>query len=78
MRTARYRDNSTESFIAINCLDYTDQSDVAVMRAEAAALAEAAPAFGPYFVRRPGCVNWPFPGDREREPIAADGRRTSS
>ena len=36
-----YRDNSTESFRAINCLDYTYQADVAVMREKAAAISEA-------------------------------------
>ena len=32
-----YRDNSTEAFRAVNCLDYTYHADVAVMREKAAA-----------------------------------------
>src|SRR4029453_10825998 len=69
-----YRDNGTESFRAINCLDYTYQSDVAVMREKAAAIAEAAPTLGPYFGYGDlGCVNWPYKSDREREQIHAEG-----
>ncbi|MDF2574960.1 MAG: alpha/beta hydrolase, partial [Agromyces sp.] len=69
-----YRDNSTESFRAINCLDYTYQSDVGVMREKAAAVAEAAPTIGPYFgFGDLACVNWPHQGDRERAPIHAEG-----
>ena len=62
-----YLDNSTEAFRAVNCLDYTYQSDVAVMREKAAAIAEAAPIIGPYFGYGDlGCINWPYQGDRER------------
>jgi len=69
-----YRDNSTESFRAINCLDYTYQSDVAVMREKTAAIAEAAPVIGPYFGYGDlGCVNWPYQSDRERAEIHAEG-----
>lgn len=69
-----YRDNSTESFRAINCLDYTYQSDVQVMREKAAAVAQAAPTIGPYFgFGDLACVNWPYQSEREREPIHAEG-----
>ena len=69
-----YRDNSTESFRAINCLDYTYQADVAVMREKAAAISEAAPTIGPYFGYGDlGCVNWPYQSDRERAEIHAEG-----
>jgi pimeloyl-ACP methyl ester carboxylesterase len=69
-----YRDNSTESFRAINCLDYTYQDDVAVMREKAAAIAAAAPTIGPYFGYGDlSCVNWPYKNDRERSEIHADG-----
>lgn len=69
-----YRDNSTESFSAINCLDYQYQSDVEVMRERAAQVAEAAPIIGPYMGYGDiGCDNWPYEGDRDREPIHAPG-----
>jgi pimeloyl-ACP methyl ester carboxylesterase len=69
-----YRDNSTESFRAINCLDYTYQADVAVMHEKAAAIAEAAPTIGPYFGYGDlGCVNWPVRSDRDRAEIHAAG-----
>ena len=69
-----YRDNSTESFRAINCLDDTYQADVAVMREKAASVAGAAPTIGPYFgFGDLSCVNWPYQSDREREPIHAAG-----
>ena len=43
-----YIDNSTEAFRSINCLDYPAQSDVEVMREQAAEITAAAPTFGPY------------------------------
>jgi pimeloyl-ACP methyl ester carboxylesterase len=69
-----YLDNSTEAFIAINCLDYETDVTNESMRAEAALLAEAAPVFGP--VMSYGgtlCESWPFPATRQRVPIAAPG-----
>ena len=69
-----YLDNSTEAFIAINCLDYESVVSNDQMRAEAAQLAEAAPVFGP--VMSYGgtlCAAWPFPSTRERVAIAAEG-----
>lgn len=69
-----YRDNSTESFISINCLDYVSNVTNESMRAEAALLAEAAPVFGP--VMSYGgtlCEAWPFPPTRDRVAIAAEG-----
>ncbi len=69
-----YLDNSTEAFRSINCLDYTYQSDVAVMREQAAAIAAAAPTIGPYFGYGDlACVNWPYQSDRERAEIHAEG-----
>ncbi|GAA1843690.1 alpha/beta hydrolase [Agromyces salentinus] len=69
-----YNDNSTESFLAINCLDYTYQSDVAVMREKAASIAEAAPVIGPYFSYGDlGCMDWPATSTAERAPIRAEG-----
>ena len=69
-----YRDNSTESFIAINCLDYKTDVSNESMRAEAALLAQAAPVFGP--VMSYGgtlCEAWPFPATRDRVKIDAAG-----
>lgn len=69
-----YRDNSTEAFISINCLDYVTEVTNESMRAEAARLAQAAPVFGP--VMSWGgtlCEAWPFPATRERVEIAAAG-----
>jgi len=69
-----YRDNSTESFRAINCLDYAYQADVGVMREKAAAIVQAAPTIGPYFGYGDlGCVDWPYQSDRERSEIHAAG-----
>ncbi|MGW4927965.1 alpha/beta hydrolase [Agromyces sp. NPDC004153] len=69
-----YRDNSTEAFRAVNCLDYTYQSDVEVMREKAAAIAQAAPTIGPYFgFGDLSCNQWPYQGDRERGEIHAAG-----
>jgi len=69
-----YRDNSTEAFRAINCLDYSYQLDVDVMREEAAEIAAAAPVIGPYFGYGDlGCGNWPYQSERERTQITADG-----
>jgi pimeloyl-ACP methyl ester carboxylesterase len=69
-----YRDNSTEAFISINCLDYVTEVTNESMRAEAALLAQAAPVFGP--VMSYGgtlCEAWPFPATRERVAIDASG-----
>ncbi|GAA1109658.1 alpha/beta hydrolase [Arthrobacter flavus] len=43
-----YLTNSSEAFIAINCLDYPMTSDPAQLAADADELAEASPTFGPY------------------------------
>jgi pimeloyl-ACP methyl ester carboxylesterase len=69
-----YLDNSTEAFRAINCLDYSYQLDVDVMREEAAEIAAAAPVIGPYFGYGDlGCGNWPHQSERERAGITAEG-----
>lgn len=69
-----YLDNSTEAFIAINCLDYETDVTNDSMRAEAAVLAEAAPVFGPIMSYGGTlCEQWPFPATRVRAPIAAAG-----
>ncbi len=69
-----YADNSTEAFVAINCLDYMSTSTRETLDAEAAALAAAAPVFGPQMsYGGTSCDTWPFEATRVREPIAAKG-----
>lgn len=71
-----YEDNSTEAFMAINCLDYPSAAvlDAEAMRADAAELAQIAPTigrfqgFGDVF-----CANWPVRGAESREPVTAAG-----
>ncbi|MEO7015940.1 MAG: alpha/beta hydrolase [Leifsonia sp.] len=69
-----YGDNSTEAFMAINCLDYSYDDSPATMRAQAAELAQAAPVIGPYLAYGDiGCANWPYKSTFDRGPIAATG-----
>ncbi|WP_240792293.1 MULTISPECIES: alpha/beta hydrolase [unclassified Salinibacterium] len=69
-----YADNSTEAFIAINCLDYSSTSTRETLSAEAAELARIAPVFGPLMsYGGTSCDEWPFPPTRDRQPIAAAG-----
>ncbi|MBB5844417.1 pimeloyl-ACP methyl ester carboxylesterase [Conyzicola lurida] len=66
-----YIDNSLESRLAINCLDYASQGDVAVMREEAAELATAAPVLGKQLSYGDlGCLGWPVAASTERPVIA--------
>ena len=70
----KYNDNSTEAFIAINCLDYAtgDTSD-ASLRADAAKLTAIAPVLGPQLAYDTSCMQWPFKSTRDRVAIAAKG-----
>ena len=69
-----YEDNSTEAFRSINCLDYPAQTDVDVMREEAAEITAAAPTFGPYMGYDDlTCNGWPYESTRERAEIHAEG-----
>jgi pimeloyl-ACP methyl ester carboxylesterase len=69
-----YLDNSLEARLAINCLDYASQGDVAVMRAEAAQLAAAAPVLGKQLSYGDlGCVGWPVAAASERPVVDGDG-----
>lgn len=69
-----YRDNQTEAFIAINCLDEHGDGDVEQVRTEAEQLRELAPVFGPQMSwGGVGCSTWPVPAKRERVPIVAEG-----
>ena len=69
-----YSDNSTEAFLAINCLDYPSDLDVERMREQAAELEEVAPTIG----RFQGygdvtCAEWPVAGVEERGPVRGEG-----
>jgi pimeloyl-ACP methyl ester carboxylesterase len=69
-----YKNNSTEAFIAINCLDYAAGSTTdATLQAEAAQLTKVAPVFGPQLAYDTSCASWPFPPTRTRAPITAAG-----
>jgi pimeloyl-ACP methyl ester carboxylesterase len=69
-----YADNTTEAFIAINCLDYKSTSSIATMRTEAAQLAKLAPVFGPQMsYGGTSCYDWPYQSTRDRVAIAAKG-----
>jgi pimeloyl-ACP methyl ester carboxylesterase len=69
-----YLDNSTEAFMAINCLDYTYNADPATMRAQAAELAQVAPVIGPYMGYGDiGCATWPYKSTVQRGPVHAAG-----
>jgi len=69
-----YADNQTEAFRAVNCLDYTYQSDADVMRERAAEMADVAPTIGPYMGYGDlACIDWPYPPASERSEIHAAG-----
>jgi hypothetical protein len=69
-----YSDNSTEAFVAINCLDYTYNADPSAMRTQAQKLAAEAPVIGPYMAYGDiGCANWPYASTIQRGPIHAPG-----
>lgn len=69
-----YANNSTEAFLAINCLDYPTDNDRATMRAEAVELEKLAPVFGHLMsYGGTGCAEWPYPPTAQREPIHASG-----
>ncbi|WP_166866458.1 alpha/beta hydrolase [Salinibacterium sp. ZJ70] len=70
----RYTSNSSEAFVAINCLDYASDGDPERMRAQAAVLAAEAPIFGPWMsYGGTTCAEWPFVSDKERREIHAPG-----
>jgi pimeloyl-ACP methyl ester carboxylesterase len=69
-----YADNSTEAFMAINCVDYAYDDDPAAMRAQAAQIEELAPTIGTYMAYGDiSCANWPYAFTGEREEIHAAG-----
>lgn len=70
----KYLNNSTEAFIAINCLDYPVESDPEILKSQAAQLREAAP-----FTSRPSadgdlvCMNWPHQPKLRKGPVTGAG-----
>ncbi len=69
-----YIDNSTEAFIAINCLDYkTTAMTNASLKADAAKITQLAPVLGPQLAYDTSCIKWPFVSTRDRVPLAAKG-----
>ncbi|MCU1425708.1 MAG: alpha/beta hydrolase [Microbacteriaceae bacterium] len=69
-----YLDNSLESRLAINCLDYASQADPAVMRAQAAELERLAPVLGKQLTYGDvGCLGWPVAAADPRPVIDASG-----
>ncbi|WP_105033551.1 alpha/beta hydrolase [Cryobacterium aureum] len=69
-----YIDNSTEAFMAINCIDYPYNADPTVMRAQATELEAAAPVIGPFMSFGDiGCADWPYKFTGERTEIHAAG-----
>lgn len=70
----KYQSNTAAAFTAINCLDYTMNSDVTHMREQAVALEKAAPTFGKLLgFSGLSCKSWPFPATGKPAPIAAAG-----
>ncbi|PFG41949.1 alpha/beta hydrolase family protein [Isoptericola jiangsuensis] len=66
--------NSTEAFSAINCLDSRSSDDVETMRAEAAAIEEAAPTVGTFFSYGGlTCADWPYPVAERDYDVTAPG-----
>ncbi|MCU1545028.1 MAG: alpha/beta hydrolase [Homoserinimonas sp.] len=69
-----FNDNSTQGFVAINCLDYESTSTRESLHAEAAELARLAPVLGPQMsYGGTSCDEWPFPPTRDRVKITASG-----
>ncbi|MFO7689874.1 MAG: alpha/beta hydrolase [Cryobacterium sp.] len=69
-----YNDNSTEAFLAINCVDYAFDDDPEKMRAQAAEIQAAAPVIGTYMSFGDiGCANWPHAFEGERGEITGAG-----
>ena len=69
-----YANNSTEAFMAINCLDYPVVADLDQMRSDAEELEEISPTFGSALAYGDiSCEVWPETSTAERTPIAAEG-----
>ena len=76
-----YSDNSTEAFMAVNCMDYCYNADPALMREQAVAMDEAAPVIGRYMSYGDiGCANGhtPSKGNAARSTQRARPRSSCS
>jgi pimeloyl-ACP methyl ester carboxylesterase len=70
----RYTSNSTFAFMAVNCLDYPMETDLAAMREDAKELEQASPTIGRYLAYGgANCKNWPYEPTGEPAPIRAEG-----
>jgi len=72
----RYTTNAIEVQYAVNCLDRPEATTLDEFRAEAAAVAESSPVFGP-FIAWSGlpCATWPVPPVGSPHPVVAAGAR---
>lgn len=69
-----YKDNSTEAFMSINCLDYPVVTDAATIAAQNARLVVEAPVIGPYWTYGDiGCEVWPDQSMRTPHAVTAEG-----
>ncbi|MGZ4595461.1 MAG: alpha/beta hydrolase [Actinomycetes bacterium] len=69
-----YTSNTNDVIYAVNCLDRSETSDLAVIRARAAAFAKVAPRFGPYVAWSSlPCGYWPVPPQSKAGPVRASG-----
>ena len=69
-----YSDNSTEAFMAINCLDYSYTTDPTVEAKQNADLVAAAPTIGPWWSYGDiSCSVWPDKTTRTPHAVTAEG-----
>lgn len=69
-----YETNSDDAFVAINCLDYPVEGQMADWVAEEAQLREISPLFGADIgYGEMVCDTWPYQSKRQRTPLAAKG-----
>jgi len=73
-QSGKYTTNTAVAFQAIDCLDYTFDTDLAHMQSEAKRIAQVAPVMGPFFSYGGiTCWNWPFKPVRDPAPVHATG-----
>lgn len=68
----QYTDNSTEAFMAYNCMDYP-RTTPAEEAASEARLKQEAPTIAPYWIGPDPCDEWLYPPSGTRAPISAKG-----
>jgi pimeloyl-ACP methyl ester carboxylesterase len=73
-QNGKYTTNTSVAFQAIDCLDYTFDTDLGHMQTEAQQLAKTAPVMGPFFSYGGlACWGWPFKPTRTPAPVHATG-----